>query len=262
MASNAGSLEYAQARLQARYGARPDEAAWRRLEAVRDARGAFEAAQAPAFRPWVAGLDPGAGVHALESSLRQRWRALISEVARWMPAEWQPAIDWCGVLADLPAIDHLLRGGEAYPWMRKDPVLANVAHGDGERRRTALAGSPLAPLLGPAPRSRQGSPVPLLPAWLAELRHRMPRLGGDDRRLIDACLHAVDPHRDAFARAAPDEARSLRQALRARLDALFRRAALSPAAAFVFLLGAALDVERLRGELSLRCAFPPPRSPS
>ena len=48
----------------------------------------------------------------------------------------------------------------------------------------------------------------------------------------------------------------LRRALQARLALLFRRAMLDPAAAFIFLALTALDLERLRGELLRRAAFP------
>jgi hypothetical protein len=46
------------------------------------------------------------------------------------------------------------------------------------------------------------------------------------------------------------------RALSARLTLLFRRAVLDPAAAFVFLAQIALDLQRLRGELLRRAAFP------
>jgi hypothetical protein len=48
----------------------------------------------------------------------------------------------------------------------------------------------------------------------------------------------------------------LRRTLQARLTLLFRRAMLDPAAAFAYLALTALDLERLRGELLRRAAFP------
>jgi hypothetical protein len=41
-----------------------------------------------------------------------------------------------------------------------------------------------------------------------------------------------------------------------RLVRLFRRSALDPAAAFIYLAVACLDLERLRGELLRRAIFP------
>ena len=49
---------------------------------------------------------------------------------------------------------------------------------------------------------------------------------------------------------------ALRRRFEAVLAALFRRAALSPAAAFAYLGLVLLDLERLRGELLRRAVFP------
>ena len=53
-----GSLEYAQARLSARYGERPDEIAWRRIEHLRELPALLDAARISAFGIWLAGIDP------------------------------------------------------------------------------------------------------------------------------------------------------------------------------------------------------------
>jgi hypothetical protein len=52
------------------------------------------------------------------------------------------------------------------------------------------------------------------------------------------------------------EAVPLRRDLEARFVACFRRHPLEPAAAFAWLGLCALDLERLRGELARRLAFP------
>lgn len=251
---DADAIEYAQARLQARFGARPDAAAWRRIEAIRELPALFEAARSTAFRPLVAGLAPGHGVHDLEAGLRARWRELAAEVTSWLPGAWQRAADWFARIPDLPVIDHLLRGGVAHAWMRTDPVFGALAEAEPAARRRVLAEGALAELAqGLAP---DMAPTALAEAWIAALRARLPDAAGDEAMHLDALGRALAAHRHAIVTAHAGEAVLMRQALNARLEILFRRAALTPAAGFAFLALAALDFLRLRGEVARRAALP------
>ena len=76
-----------------------------------------------------------------------------------------------------------------------------------------------------------------------------------DAALFAALERTLGQHQAAFSVAAPAEAWLLRQRLQARLDGLFRRSLLSPAAAFVFLSLALLDLERLRAALAPRAVL-------
>jgi hypothetical protein len=78
----------------------------------------------------------------------------------------------------------------------------------------------------------------------------------DEATLLDELARVLRAHLAAFHDPAVRDGWPLRRALEARLTLLFRRAMLDPAAAFVFLALAALDLERLRGELVRRAAFP------
>jgi hypothetical protein len=236
-------FEYAQARLQARYGARPDEAAWYRLASLRGLPAALACCRESAFRGWLEGSEAVGGVHALEGGLRRRWRMLVAEVAHWLPEEWRRATGWCALLPDLPVLDHLAEGGEALPWIRAEPALAAYC-GDG----APAAVSPGLTF------SRQPGQAPD-EAWLAEWRRRLPPMDEEDAALFAALEAALREHLAAFRAAAPAEAWPLRRRLQARLDVLFRRCLLSPAAAFVFLLQALLDLERLRAALVPRAVF-------
>jgi len=248
------AIEYAQARLQARFGARPDAAAWRRIEAIRELPALFEAARSTAFRPLVAGLAPGHDVHALEAGLRAHWRELAAEVTGWLPGAWQHAAEWFARVPDLPVIDHLLRGGAAHAWMRADPVFGALAEAEPPARRRALGAGPLAELEpGLAP---DLAPTAVADAWIAALRERLPDATGDEAMLLDALGRVLGEHRHAIVTAHPGEAVGLRQSLNQRLEILFRRAALTPAAGFAFLALAALDFVRLRGEVARRAALP------
>jgi len=248
------AIEYAQARLQARFGARPDAAAWGRIEAIRELPALFEATRSTAFRPLVAGLAPDQGVHALEAGLRAHWRALAAEVTRWLPGAWQRAAEWFARIPDLPVIDHLLRGGSAHGWMRADPVFGALAEVDPPARRRALGEGPLAELERALPSDM--APTAVAEAWIAALRERLPDATGDEAMHLDALGRLLGEHRHAIVTAHPGEAVGMRQALNARLEILFRRAALTPAAGFSFLALAALDFLRLRGEVARRAALP------
>ncbi len=251
---DADAIEYTQARLQARFGARPGATAWRRIETIRELPALFEAARATAFRPLVAGLAPDQPVHELEAGLRAHWRELVLEVAGWLPGEWQRAAAWFARIPDLPVIEHLLRGGAAPPWMRADPVFGELADTDPLARRGVLAQSTLAGL--DVDFAADPGPTALAEAWIVALRAMLPDDTGDEALHLDALGRVLTEHRRAIVTALPGEAVSLRRSLAARLEALFRRAALTPAAGFCYLALAALDFLRLRGEIARRSALP------
>jgi hypothetical protein len=89
--------------------------------------------------------------------------------------------------------------------------------------------------------------------WLAGWRALWPDPADETRAALEELVRAVEAHIERFVRAAPEDAETLRLALRARVEALFRRHALGPAAAFDHLLLLALEAERLRAEVMERC---------
>ncbi len=252
----AGSLEYAQARMQARHGRRPDEAAWRRLEVIRDYPALLEAARAGSLGHWVQGIAPGGTVHQVEAALRERWRGVVDETADWMPQQWQPAVRWCAKVIDLPVLAHLMRGGAPYPWMNADRVYRDLVAGPA-------TGQPSAPgqvSAWPDPsldalRRRAGDAATLFAAWGALWRERMPAQGGEHEAIVEA-RRAFELHVARLREATAADGWPLRRALQARLQLLFRRCALDPRVVFVYLGLQALEAERLRGELLRRAAFP------
>ena len=246
-----GSLEYAQARLSARYGQRPDEIAWRRIEHLRELPALLDAARMSALGFWLAGIDPASTPHTIERVLREHWRKLVAEVAAWMPDEWQSAVRWCALAADLPVAQHLARGGASLPWMPDDAVYRELCEREAAGFGAAPTAGPFAPLAAAWP-----DPVRIGGAWLAEWRRRLPVGEDDEATLLDELARVLRAHLAAFHDPAVRDGWPLRRALEARLTLLFRRAMLDPAAAFVFLALAALDLERLRGELVRRAAFP------
>jgi hypothetical protein len=200
----AGELDYALARVAARFGERPDDVAWRSIAVIRDFALLVDAVRQGPLHRWTVGLASDADAHAIEAVLRANWRALVAEVCTWMPPEWQPCVEWAGTLLDLPA------GAD-----------------DDVDSAAAIA------------------------AWRREWWRRAPRAARHNETLR-TLGRLLAQHR--AVRVEP------RRALCLRLEALYRRATLDPAAAFVFLALSALDLERLRGELVVRALFPAMRA--
>ena len=240
-------MDYAQARLQARFGERPDESAWRKLDAAREPAAALEIARSSGLAQWVAGIDADANRHAMEIALRTCWRECISEISSWMPRSWQPAMRWTLWLVDLPALCYLARGEPPLPWMLRDPVLQVYARAAPQARETMLR-KDCCVFLGAMWKVSVGPVTPTSPplshirgAWLDEWRRRWPQPG--DAELLDDLARLLDAatRQPASPMARSDLLRELRH--------LFRRSVLRPAAAFTYLAIAALDVERLRARL-------------
>jgi hypothetical protein len=243
-------VDYAQARIQARFGERPDESTWQVLANARGPNALLEVARSCGLRRWIAGLDASCGSHAIEISMRARWRECVLELASWMPAEWRPATLWLSGLVDLPALCHLARGEALLPWMRQDPVLRPYCIADPGERQTRLRQDALAFIES----QRESQPVvadnvdaagedfesQLRRAWYEHWRRLWParrETGPVDRLVVLVEASTREP------------ASTGQQALRRRLRTLFRELTLRPAAAFVFLALIAIDIARLRAEL-------------
>ena len=251
MSAAAGSLEYAHARLSARYGDRPDELAWRRIEHVRALPALLDAVRASVLSVWMGGIGSHGTPHEIERVLRSHWRDLVAEVTAWMPEEWQPAVRWCAVLVDLPLLQHLARGGAVPPWMHDDPAYVDLAERESAGFGTAPADKALAPLA-----AAWTDPDRIGHLWLAEWRRRIPESQRAGNATMDEPARALGAHLAAFHERTAHDGWPLRRMLQARLSLLFRRAIVDPSAAFIFLALAALDLERLRGEILRRVIFP------
>jgi hypothetical protein len=245
-----GSLEYAQARLQARHGQRVDEAGWRRLETMRELAPMLELARGTALRPWLVGIAAESTAHRVEATLRGHWRALVDEVVAWMPGPWRASLAWCAVLPDLAPLQHLARGGEAAAWIADDGELAALCTAPPPTRLTLLSGGSIAALA-----AAWDAPDTMGRAWRAEWQRRLPQPLDEAGDSMGQLVHTLHEHANAFAEAAAGQGWQLRCALRARLSLLLRRAALEPTTAFVHVALCALDLERLRGELLRRMLF-------
>ncbi len=184
-----GSLEYAQARLSARYGRRPDEIAWRRIEHLRELPALVDAARASPVGAWLAGIGPMSPPHEIERVLREPL-ARAGRRGRRVDARRVAGRDPLvrGRRRSARRSQHLARGGAPLPWMEDDEVLRELC----EREAAGFGAAPVG-----------GTFSPLAPAWAEPLRlgsavaRRVaaPDAGGGRRR--------DEPDRRARARARP-----------------------------------------------------------
>lgn len=247
--SEPARFAYAQARLQARHGARPDEAVWLRLQGVGDLASYLQLAQHSPLRPWVLGMQARQSSHEIELSLRRQFRDYVAEVARWLPARWGVALRWLRCLPDLPALQHLL-GEEPVPaWMQDDPALQPLASETRSARIEAMQNSDCRCLLKASWQDR-----PLYEAWFECWQRKWPHAP----RLTPG-LHTLGQilltHLRAQQSGSGTSTRRQRETLMPVLQGAFRRYAFQPAAAGAHLALIALDLEKLRGDLVRRVLF-------
>ncbi len=251
-------LDYAHARLSAHLARRPDERLWSRARSARTTSALLEALRASPAAGKVSGIDARAGADEIERAFRQQLRLRIMEVARWAPQAWRGAVLWTRHLVDLPALVHLFSEEAPAPWMRGDPALADLARATPGERRAELVQGELAPLAGAlrgTPGTVGSAPQALhavLAAWRREWRRRWPRCDADARGELVTLERAVAEHLARFAGVPLDQTAETRGALTARALRFVHRFPAQPVALFAYLIVAALDVERLRGEFSLR----------
>jgi hypothetical protein len=245
-------LAYLQARLQARHGDRPSPDDWRVAEASTDLSHYLDAIRRTPLRRWVSDINHEMEPEAIERQLRAAWRDAVDRVARWSPEEWRPAVEWLRWLPDLPGVEHLMRGAKVPPWMRADPVMRELGFDEPQRRREALAQSPLAPV---QPEGDQDAPA-VVEAWIAEWQRRLPAAGRDPQGGLAQLLELVRAHLEAMRSSDEPDGIALRNALAGRLTRWFRRGAGTATALFAHLALDGLELERLRAGVMTRRLMP------
>jgi hypothetical protein len=243
------AFAYAQARLQARHGRRPDEQLWRRLQGIGELGHYLQVARRSGLQRWVVGMQPRQSSDEIEVSLRGQLRAYVGEVASWLPPPWRAATGWTKRLPDLASIQHLL-SQEAIPaWMMADSALEPFTAGTLAERRRAMHDSDCACLV-----QHWNPSVPLCQTWLQcwqKLWPQLPRLAAGLRQL--GALHATLAGIELAG--VTDLSGQQRADLQGAYERVFRRYPFQPAAVFAHLALVALDVQQLRGAILRRLLF-------
>ncbi len=243
---------YAQARLQARHGARPDAATWRRLAGIGDLLHFLQTARTTPLRPWVLHFSGRTSVHAMELSLRAQCRHYMAEVASWQPDGWRDAVLWTQRLLDLPVLQQLLMGEAAARWVLEDPMLRPFATENLRARIERLQESDCAPLVQAW---QQG--VPLLEGWQQRWQRLWPKMPGTMTMPLEQLAVHLQHHIDTLRPDGGSEnSQRVCEVLAEKLVYQFRRHSHQPATAFLHLALVALDLQRLRAALVHRALFP------
>ena len=250
------SFAFAQARLQARFGARPVAADWQQLEATRDLGAVLQILRGGPLARWTSRLATRPGLHEMERRLREEWLHAVDEVATWQPEHWREATRWMRWITYLPSLQKLARGGRAPAWMRADPVLGPIVAREPLERGPALEGTPLAPLA-----AGFAKPPDVAGAWARHWQTLWPS-GSEARTALRRLLAAIREHRVRLAEAPPEAtSRDAMQSLERRLEIMFRRHPLSAVATAAFVCLMMLDLQRLRGMLAVRSLRDAPVAP-
>ena len=252
-------IEYAQARLQARYGARASESLWSQVRSARSLAALLESLRDSPVKRWVGAVNAEADADVIELHLRQAFRECVEEVARWVPDTWRPAVQWTRTLVDLPAVVRLANGEAALGWMRRDPTLQAYADPDPDIAGRALASGPLRNIVRKLELSAgvvHGARHQVArEQWLIEWRLRWPDTDGEEAAALTGLTRIVLDHLARFTATDIEDPWALRRDLASQVAARFRRHAFTATAVFAYLLLTALDLERLRAHLVVRATF-------
>jgi len=241
---------YAQARIQARYGARTPDSVWQHLAALRGLSAYLEETRATTLAPWVAGFSQASDIHDIEQGVWIHFMNRVDEVSGWVPKAWRPAVTWTNWLPDLPFLHYLLNGGDIPAWASRSPRLVSYLprRGGDIKQSVCLAG-------GAALVKGWEERLPLDIAWLEHWRASWPRCGRRQRENLEVLVALLQNYRSGFDEFDMDQSRASRRLLQRQLSQLFRRYLLQPVTVFAYLGLLATDLERLRSALVGRALF-------
>ena len=233
---------YAQARAQARHGARLSAEAWSLLESSVGLAQFLHLVRATTLAPRVEHFSAATSPHVIERSLKREWHQEVETATRWVPLRWRAAVAWTGWLAELPALGHLLDGDASLPWMAVDPALSAFSLEDADATRRSIEEA----LPGAATDAGAGTA-----GWLSHWRRLWPDDGAGDpalRRLVSLVERCgVGSEGDAVG--------DWREDLERRALGIMHRYRERSVTVFCHLLLCAVELHRLRQGLLQRALF-------
>jgi len=241
---------YVQARIQSRYGSRAKTDVWLKLHTIDDPGSYLQVARQTPLRPWVLGINSTHSSHSVELALRQKYRAHVDEVARWMPGAWQSPIRWIKRLADLPILQYLAEGGDPINWMKSDPAIDGFTANEPALRLQAMRDAGCTSLV----EAWQQDDL-LIAGWLRHWNNICPATKAFKQGLhqMELLLHAQNQPSARQADAGlPTEYADIEN----RLRRIFRRYSFQPTAVCAYLASIAIDVQHIRSNLMQRMLFP------
>jgi hypothetical protein len=238
---------YTQARLQARHGLRLDEQQWRHLESQQGLANFLHVASESGMSSWLAGLHADDAIHVLEKAFSKHFRNYVEQLAHWQPPQWRTATLWVSVLPDLPLLEHMRYTGEVPQWLSDDEELGPLLDVSDDVLLQRLALTRYAPLT-----AAWHSATSMLESWRTHWRDCWPESSAKALAGVETVEALIMRHRDSFQDLQTHAAAAARAQLSKQLGLQFRRFSQQPAAAFAHLGLVALDVERLRGNISTR----------
>ena len=231
---------YTQARAQARHGVRLSAEAWSLLESSVGLAQFLHLVRGTTLAPRVEHFSAATSPHLIERSLKRDWHREVDSATHWVPLRWRTAVAWTGWLAELPALGHLLDGGESLPWMAADPQLSAFSMEDAEATRRSIE------------ETLPGVDAEATPAgWLSYWRRLWPDDGAEDPGLRHL-VSLVERHRTGGE---GDAAGDWRENLERRAVGILRRYRERPVTVFCHLLLCAVELHRLRQGLLQRALF-------
>jgi len=242
-------MDYAEARMHARFGNRPGSLAWQRLQGITQTEEFLEAAKRAGLGHWIAGIEPRTALHRVELVLRDRLRGLIRETAQWLPDDWKKPVSWTVQLVDLPALAHLARGGHPLHWMKDDTIMAAYLGAAAMAPGDAMLNAAQREQVFKAVRARTSPGVSAgLKEWISLWQATWP--SGSERASAGEIVKRAESHLARFAACKSGEpAEVLREEFDRELRREFRRNAFLPGSVLAYLAMQALDFERVRALL-------------
>ncbi len=247
-----------QARVRARIGAMPDDAAWQRIATARDLDSTIQQMREHGLAHWVEDVSRSPDAGALERSLQQGCAALVNTLCRWLPPHWRAVNAWLNLGLRVGQFETLMNMPDPALAPGSDALLAAIAELPQAQRRDALVQAGYARfVLRPGPAA--------LDTWLNEFERACPQLTGMEAYVLHRLRRLLVDHRRAVTKARREWNRTdrrdtsgidlqwrAREQLDRRLRALLGGEPFHAGLVFVYALLELLQFERCRALLLAR----------